>query len=369
MLPVPGCHNSYKPFLFYGALRKTAFYTNIHFLFITGGLLLNLLLAMVYQYINAGTPVLYWRDLPGFYTQGWPIMVQTFVILYLLYYTITYFNQRHSNNPNGFRRFLQEILFVLLVGFGIMAFFRWIFVTYMVVPEDDMVFLQRKLNMILTIDIAFLIVVYAFMTSFRIFRYLQQKNVEVAQWQREYTQSQFEAVKNQLNPHFLFNSLNALSSLVYVDANLAETFIEKLSRSYRYLLEQRDKQTVPLAQEMQFLDSFLFLTEQRFGKKLQVQMGRIQADGYTVPPHTLMIVMEQVLEHNTMSVAKPLQVAIATENEALLITHSHQPKQEREETNAQFNFLQEQFRYLGEREITITREASTTRLSIPLLTS
>jgi LytS/YehU family sensor histidine kinase len=236
----------------------------------------------------------------------------------------------------------------------------------MVVPEEDMAYLQRRLKMILTINITFLIVVYAFMTSFRIFRYLQLKNIEVARWQREYTQSQFEAVKNQLNPHFLFNSLNALSSLVYVDADLAETFIEKLSKSYRYLLEGRDKQAVPLEQELDFLGAFLFLTEQRFGKKLQVTVEKMEATNCALPPHTLLIVMEHLLQANTMSNAKPLRIALAKEGSALCLRYSYQPKNGAEEKGAQYKYLQEQFRYLMEKEITTTVEGATALLHIPL---
>lgn len=347
-------------------MRARAIYTNVHFLFITGGLLLNFLLMLMYSYINNGHLFFPLYAIREFYSQGWPIMVQTFVILYLLYYSIRYFNKRYSDHPNGFERFLKEILFVTLIGFCITEAFRWVFVTYMVVPEADMAFLQRRLKLISTINLTFLIVVYAFMTSFRIFRYLQQKNIEVARWQREYTQSQFEAVKNQLNPHFLFNSLNALSSLVYVDADLAERFIEKLSKSYRYLLEQRDKQTVPLEQELAFLQSFLFLIEQRFGKKLQVTVETMDTNGYTVPPHTLLIVMEHILQNNTMSNAKPLRITIAKEGPSLCIRHPHQPKAQAEEKSAQFNYLQEQFRFLSGKEITISLKDSTVHLNIPL---
>ncbi|GAA4742938.1 sensor histidine kinase [Flavisolibacter ginsenosidimutans] len=348
-------------------MKTKPFYKSVHFLFIGSGLLLNFLLMVMYSYINNGKPFIPLYAFGEFYTQGWPIMLQTFVILYLLYYTIKYFNKKYSYNPNGFERFLREMLFMLLVGFCIMEAFRWVFMTYMVVPEDDPAFLERKLKMILTIDLTFLIVIYAFMTSFRIFRYLQQKNIEVARWQREYTQSQFEAVKNQLNPHFLFNSLNALSSLVYVDADLAETFIEKLSKSYRYLLEQRSKETVPLKEELQFLDSFLYLTEQRFGKKLQVKLENIAANGYEVPPHTLLIVMEHILQNNGMSAAKPLRILVARKEGKLLVEYSDQPKNEAPEQSPQFAYLQEQFRFLKGEEISSAVGDKTVQLTIPLI--
>ncbi len=332
-------------------------------------MLLNFLLAIVYRYINIGTPFIHWSELPGFYTQGWPIMVQTFVILYLVYFSIRHFSRRYKENPNGVERFVREILFILLAGFAIMEFFRWVFVTYMVVPEDDMAFLDRKLKMILMIDITFLIVIYAFMTSFRIFRFLQLKNLEVVKWQREYTQSQFEAMKNQLNPHFLFNSLNALSSLVYVNADLAETFIEKLSRSYRYLLEQRDKTTVPLEQELQFLDSFLFLVEQRFGNKLQVKLEEIDANHCYVPPHTLMILLEYIIQTNSMSAASPLTLLLKRQDEVLILQYEEQlkPGNIPEEAGSQLHKLKDEFQYLLNKPLHKQHEGKAVTVTIPLL--
>ena len=332
-------------------------------------MLLNFLLAIVYRYINIGTPFIHWSELPGFYTQGWPIMVQTFVILYLVYFSIRHFSTRYKENPNGVERFVREILFILLAGFAIMEFFRWVFVTYMVVPEDDMAFLDRKLKMILMIDITFLIVIYAFMTSFRIFRFLQLKNLEVVKWQREYTQSQFEAMKNQLNPHFLFNSLNALSSLVYVNADLAETFIEKLSRSYRYLLEQRDKTTVPLEQELQFLDSFLFLVEQRFGNKLQVKLQEIDANHCYVPPHTLMILLEYIIQTNSMSAASPLTLLLKRQDEVLILQYEEQlkPGNIPEEAGSQLHKLKDEFQYLLGKPLHKQHEGKAVTVTIPLL--
>lgn len=359
--------NFYLQCLFYGSLRKAAIYTNIHVIFITGGILLNFLLAIVYQYINAGRPFLTLQDLPGFYTQGWPIMLQTFVLLYVVYFCIRYFTKRFKEHPNGSRRFFYEIPVVLLLGFSISQLFYWIFVNFMVVPEEDMAFLQRKLKMILMIDLAFLIVVYASMTAFRIFRYLQQKNVELARWQREYTQSQFEAMKNQLNPHFLFNSLNALSSLVYADADLAESFIGKLSRSYRYLLEQRDRTTVELKHELNFLDNYRFLLEQRYGKKLSLEVDNMNVEQCYLPPHSLMIILDHIMETNIMSVAKPLQVKIYRKDDRLFLEYNAQPKTGLQDTNdARINRLKEEFEVVSNRSLNILEEKSIAKIAIPL---
>ncbi|WP_132052160.1 sensor histidine kinase [Pseudocnuella soli] len=329
-------------------MSRRPFYNNTHFLLIASGFVVNTLLAVVYRYINSGSPFVRFEEWSGFYGQGWPIMAQTFVVLYFVYYSIRYFNKKYSAAPNSFSRFLNEILFVLLVGFAIMQAFYWVFITYQVVPEEDMQFLDRKLKMILTIDVTLLIVIYAFMTSFRIFRYLQQKNLELLQWQKEYAQTQFETVKNKLNPHFLFNSLNALSSLVWVDADKAEIFIEKLSRSYRYLLEHKEKTLVPLADELQFLQSFLYLMQERFGNKLQVMLPTMDAGEKLLLPHSLMIVFDYLLAQNKMSAAAPLHVTVAQDATALLISYNPQPKEDSNTQAAeQLVRLQEQYNLQG----------------------
>ena len=348
-------------------LKRNKIHTSIHVQFILAGVLLNLFLAVIYQYINNGSPFIPLSQLPGFYTQGWPIMAQTFIILYLVYYTMRFFNKRFQEDPNSFRRFLEEILVILITGFLIMQIFWWIFVTYMVVPEDDMAFLQRKLKMILVIDTAFLTLVYAFMTSFRVFKFLQQKSLEVVRWEREYAQLQFEAMKNQLNPHFLFNSLNALSSLVHLDANLAEQFIDKLSRSYRYLLEQKEKDAVPLEQELKFLESFRFLAEQRFGNKLKIQADIMESSGYFLPPHSFMLLVETIIAGNTMSASRPLLIHFKKENDRVLVEYSYQPKPLlREDEEKRINELKQQLDFIGAGQITNHSTGDMHTYTIPL---
>jgi hypothetical protein len=348
-------------------VSRQPFYKNIHFILIAGGLLLNFFLALGYYYINVGgVPKL--SDLSGFYEQGWPILLQTFVIIYFLHFSIQYFNNKYKDRPNGFQRFMMETVFIIIVGFGIMEIFRWIFITYMVVPEEDMTFLQKKLKQIQFIDLTFLLVIYAFMTSFRIFRYLQQKQLELLKWQREYTQSQFEAVKNQLNPHFLFNSLSALTSLVYVDADLAENFIQKLSKTYRYLLEQRDKEVVPLQQEFEFLHSYTYLLEQRFGKKVNISVENIDTNGFKLPPHSLMILLEHIVNTNSMSNSKPLVIDLKQKNDQLIIDYNCQPKAAiTENTKEQVKRLQEQYSFLSERKLIIIDDADKGEIRIPLV--
>ena len=95
--------------------------------------------------------------------------------------------------------------------------------------------------------------------------------IQAEQLKKENALAQFEALKNQVSPHFLFNSLSILSSLVHVDANLSEKFIDQLSKAYRYILEQKNNETVSLKTEMNFLNAYAFLLKIRFENKFDLR--------------------------------------------------------------------------------------------------
>lgn len=137
-------------------------------------------------------------------------------------------------------------------------------------------------------------------------------------------QAQFESLKNQINPHFLFNSLNVLASLVHVDTDLSEKFIDQLARSYRYLLEQKDKDLVPLKTEIDFVHSFTFLLKIRFEEKLRVnvQLDKETMD-YYVAPLTLQLLIENAVKHNMISAEIPLVIDIYNEGADFLVVSNN----------------------------------------------
>ncbi len=141
-------------------------------------------------------------------------------------------------------------------------------------------------------------------------------NSERERIEKGVAQAQFESLRNQLNPHFLFNSLNVLSSLVHIDADLSEQFIDQLARSYRYLLEQKGKELVPLKVEIDFIHSFVFLLKIRFENKLQVNVNVYQGSmDQLVAPLTLQLLIENAVKHNIVSADEPLVIDI----------HDHEP--------------------------------------------
>jgi len=331
-------------------MAKKRFYQNIHFILLATAIVTDLLLYYVFMYVNGNRLIPYGITFHEFWRENWLFMLQFYVVTYFVYYSITYFNSVFKSNPNSASRFIKELLFIIIVGFILQEIFRTVFIKLVVVPEDPKT-LNVKLRMLQMVNVAAILVQYSFMTSLRIYRYLQQKQLEIVRLQKEYTQSQFEALKNQLNPHFLFNSLSVLSSLVYVDADVAEAFIEKLSKTYRYLLEQRDKEKVEASKEIDFLQAYIFLLQQRFGKKLQVSLEGLNRNGFLIP-HSLLIAMEYIVSNNSMSASKPLCIDITPKDHCIQLTYHSSPKATIEKNSL------EQLQHLQDRYVTFTKTAS-----------
>jgi len=136
-------------------------------------------------------------------------------------------------------------------------------------------------------------------------------------------------LRSQVNPHFLFNSLSILSSLVHVDANLSEQFIEQLSRSYRYILEQKEQSLVSLRTELEFIRSYAFLLKIRFDNKfdLAITLPETILDTHKIAPLTLQLLIENAVKHNRMSGKEPLVVTVSLENDdTLLVKNRLQPR-------------------------------------------
>lgn len=148
---------------------------------------------------------------------------------------------------------------------------------------------------------------------------LTETNTQLLKVQKENLQSRFEVLKQQVNPHFLFNSLNVLTSLIKVDANLAESFTEQLSKVYRYVLENKEKDLVSLRTELEFLKAYLFLLEIRFMHKLEVNL-RIddRYHDYQILPIAIQLILENAIKHNTFSRAQPLQIDLFVDDRQCL---------------------------------------------------
>ena len=140
--------------------------------------------------------------------------------------------------------------------------------------------------------------------------------------------AQFESLKNQIDPHFLFNSLNVLSSLIEENPESAQKFTTSLSKVYRYVLEQKDKELVSVEEELQFAKTYMNLLKMRFENSITFEIPEgFDNEEAKVVPLSLQLLLENCIKHNVVSEAKPLHVKISIENNQLVVTNNLQKKE------------------------------------------
>lgn len=145
--------------------------------------------------------------------------------------------------------------------------------------------------------------------------------------ERELSQVRFEVLKSQINPHFMFNSLNVLSGLIEKDVDKAQLFIDEFAHIYRYVLETIEKPVVSLNEELDFIRSYIFLQQIRYGESLSFKVN-LPSDllGMLLPPLSLQLVLENAIKHNVVNQSQPLGIEIIHENTWLIVKNNMQRK-------------------------------------------
>ena len=145
--------------------------------------------------------------------------------------------------------------------------------------------------------------------------------------ENEKAQAELKLLKAQINPHFLFNNLNVLSSLIKKDTNAADEFITRFSKLYRYLLNSKDKDFVSLSEELDFLEDYLFLLKKRFGEAYQIHQELAAARyEYSILPASLQGLIENAIKHNEGFHAAPLRIDMTIEKDFLVVRNEVRPK-------------------------------------------
>lgn len=145
--------------------------------------------------------------------------------------------------------------------------------------------------------------------------------------EKELSQIRFEVLKSQINPHFMFNSLNVLSGLIDKDVNKAQQFIDEFSLIYRYVLETIEKPVVSLNDELRFVRSYVFLQQMRYGEALEVAINLPAGLLDTLlPPLSLQVVFENAIKHNAANPSSPLRIEVFAEDKWLVVRNNIQPK-------------------------------------------
>ena len=181
--------------------------------------------------------------------------------------------------------------------------------------------------------------------------------------------AKFESLKNQLDPHFLFNSLNVLTSLIGENPAQAEKFTTKLSKVYRYVLEQRNKDLVPVSEELKFAKTYMQLLGMRFEDAVQFHIpDEISDSDLKIVPLSLQLLLENAVKHNVVSPSKPLSITIYQEDNYLIIENNINPKEAiGKSTKVGLQNIADRYGLITQKGVKIENNNKTFKVSLPLL--
>ncbi|SRX54997.1 2TM domain-containing protein [Aequorivita sp. CIP111184] len=181
--------------------------------------------------------------------------------------------------------------------------------------------------------------------------------------------AKFDALKNQLDPHFLFNSLNVLTSLIEENPEAATRFTTSLSKVYRYVLEQKSKELVTLEEELKFAKLYMSLLAVRFEDSIVfTSPSKLENPQAKVVPLSLQLLLENAVKHNQVMPSKKLYITISEENGNLVVTNNSQPKQVlKESTGVGLRNIRDRYSFLTKRPVIINENAKEFSIAIPIL--
>jgi len=199
----------------------------------------------------------------------------------------------------------------------------------------------------------------------------REKNLKKLQkLEQEKIQFQFQVLRNQVNPHFLFNSFNTLISFIEDDPAMAVDYVEKLSSFFRNIVNYRDQDIISLEEETGILKTYFYLQQKRHGKNLtlHVSISEEQKKRIFIPPLTLQLLIENAIKHNAVSIESPLEILLYLDKDKLVIKNNINPKVSREPgTGTGLQNIVKRYNLLSKEPVTILNDGINFTVILPVL--
>lgn len=221
----------------------------------------------------------------------------------------------------------------------------------------------------LIILIAVLFIVHVYETVFLV-KEAESEKVKRAQTEKAKAEAELEALKNQIDPHFIFNSLNTLSHLIEEDPRKARLFNDHLADVYRYILQNKARDLVLIREEIHFLNDYFFLLKIRFENavQLRIDVSDQLMDQYLIPPISLQVLAENAIKHNEFNEEQPLILEISMENDELVVQNNLRKKWLRKlSSRVGLYNLEERYKLTTNKSITISQNEHDFVVSLPVL--
>ena len=215
------------------------------------------------------------------------------------------------------------------------------------------------------------IIILSIEISTQFFSNWKKSLIEVEKYKTESAQAQLENLKNQINPHFLFNNMSVLSSLVYKDQDKAVDFINQLSKVYRYLLDNKNSELVTLESELTFIKSYTYLLQIRFDTNIVFNIS-VSNDllKMLIPPMSIQMLIENAVKHNEVSSEQPLSISITTIEQEIVASNNLQLRNNKEPgSKTGLKNIKERYKYFTDREVIVIDNEKSFIVKMPLLHS
>jgi LytS/YehU family sensor histidine kinase len=229
--------------------------------------------------------------------------------------------------------------------------------------------INRKMIEIFPPAILFTLALLTFKIGSEFFIALKNSLLEVEKYKTESANAQLENLKNQLNPHFLFNNLSVLTSLVYKNQDKAANFINELAKVYRYVLDKKNSELVSLQEELDFINHYIYLQKIRFEDSIlfEINVEESNKNDFLLPM-CLQMLVENTIQHNETSQANPLKVLIYTKNNSLIIENPILPRSQiAESTKTGLKNIEKRYSFFTDEKVIVSNNSGIFKVILPLI--
>ena len=303
--------------------------------------------------------------------------LKTFIYYIIFSVPLTLVNSYYFDYINYDAVWVKYKRYRLAIGFFgsviitiITIFFIRVFISLLLEGETWNEFIEGERPRFYISALVITLVISLFFHAVYYYKELQKKKIKEQKVIAGTASAKFDALKNQLDPHFLFNSLNVLTSLIEENPRNAQKFTTSLSKVYRYVLEQKNKELVTVDEELDFARTYMSLLKMRFEDSIVFEIpDKAQNPESKVVPLSLQLLLENAVKHNMVTSNKPLHIKIYETGSMLVVENNLQPKQIiKKSSGVGLENIKQRYNLLSDKKVSINQQADRFAVAIPMLT-
>lgn len=290
----------------------------------------------------------------------WNSAITFLFALFAWYFNIYALPRYTSRQGFSYMRLVGSLSFGVIVMFGLSVLQQLILSNIHFGPTMLMVEIRGIL-----INLVFYLFLHLLYKNYE----NQQVNIELERTKVDHLEAQYELLKQQINPHFLFNSLTTLKAMVEIGDQHTGDFVQSLAEFYRFTLESRKLDLIHVSEEMRIVSAYLFLLKQRFEDGFTFDDGLDDGvRGTLIPPFTLQLLIENCIKHNVVSLERPLHIRLYSEGDKLIVENQRQPKKTEEASlGVGLKNIDLRYRHLFDKQIEIIAGEGRFIIKLPII--